>query len=332
MAGNFMMKHRNLIAPQIRSLSGESAAVLDSGRTFTEFFKELLTTLSKVFDKGRRLREGELLGVLRSLDHLVCKNLTIIRSEHDFIPPTRTRPKGEAHEFRYVFLFSNNGDQYRLVSMRILGTRKLIKVETHQLPAGFRYHAAERYLERTGKTNDALKELGSCLLNNMVFYKLTEDFCADYLGDNLMFGGPKGEGAILGDIWNSEFKAEGFEFRIEGIRQYTHSPIWPSGSCFTAATYVSDELLGMDQLNAVTDVEAWRKDNQPLYDDLQKLSCWKESVSADHPELQRVMAELQALRQSAVAVLDNPNHRQAIDRNSLQQLAIRGSFVTSAFG
>jgi|GEM_PF-6911775 len=324
MEADAVIKHRNLVAPQIKSLVGDTTFVLGGNRAFEDIFTEVLTSLGRVFDRGRRLRETELTGVMGNLDALIRNHLPIIRAEHDFLPPTRTRPKGEAHEFRYVFLGSVNGGEYRLVAMRLLGTRKTIKLETHQLPVGFTYHAAERYLERSGKTGDALTDLGRCLLDNMVFYKLTEIFCARHLGFDLMFAGPHGKGAVLGGLYPTSVKAEGFEFRIEGIREYSFEPLWPPGTCYTANTYISEDQIGIDQIAVVEDIEAWKRERAVVYEEVQRLSCWRDSIAARHPDLSSEEISLSNLIQSAAEVLDTPEHRKAIPRNQPPPFFVSG--------
>lgn len=301
-----MLKHRNLEASRIRTLVQEYDATTRINDVAGEAIVRIAEKLVPAVKKGRRLTGSELLTIMDELDTDIRSGVVTILSRSETIKATRARPKGEAYERCYVFVHALNKESVQLVSIRVFGTRKSIKIESQMLPVGFTYHAAERILERTRNVDLAFKELGAALLDMLAFYKLTESFSLEKLKGDLLLPDRSGNGIALGSIHAMDWKVIGAEFGAYGMKRYQPIHVWPPGTKFVAHTFVNTAQLGEDQVRLAEAIRDWRETRRPAYDSLLRHSCWGEHITNIELQAGLGLEMMQTMRAEAIAILDDP--------------------------
>lgn len=326
-----MLKHKNLDAPRIRNLVREDAVTGKFDDASVAMFSDLLLYLGGIFDRGRRLRAEELKTVMDIVDSRIREGFLVVRSGKSNIPPTRIKPKGESYENRYIAVHRIEANSYILVAYRLLGTRKVIRLEQAALPIGFTYHAAERMLERAADVEMAFRQIAESLLEYMVFTKLGEVPCVKNLACDLLIPDVGGHGALLGGIYEVERKPERFDFRIEGMFTSHPKPFWGLSTRFVAHTFIGTSQMREEQIALSDAIRAWKEGRQSFNDDLFARTCWYDSITEHDPAAEWDDDTFPTLWKETADILGTDAAARAISRQTspILNVSLKSTYPTN---
>jgi hypothetical protein len=260
-----MMKHRNIEATAIRSLVHEDATAATVADEINAIYDTLDEVIKPAHINGRKLK-GD---VLRSVFDECCRRLVTmadpIDSDQSFRAATKTRPKGEAYQARFVGFkrvedSPAKHEQYQLFNFRIFASRKLVRIDYQQQPFAFQYHTAERLLERGQEKRGALRRLAVSVYKASAMLMAAQKYSTDKLSGRMIAPMSDGAGLLLGDYINKSVSSG-------KRRTYDHSSCRDNGIniagsdiTFLARTFVSNGMLRPDQLKLAKAISEWQTD------------------------------------------------------------------------
>jgi hypothetical protein len=266
-----MLKHRNIDAAAIRNLVKEDAGAAKVSQNLVDIYNMLDATIKPFFITGKKLRGDDLRTMFNECCTRFLQMCTPVDEDRSFREATRTKPKGEVYQARFVSFKRieaslNDTEQYQLFNFRIYASRKYVVLDFQEQPFAFQYHTAERLLERGTEKKDSLYQLASSVYRYAAFILAIKRFASDKLDSRLVLPLAGATGVLLGDfIDRSVYSGK--------RRQYNHTScvereqlVANFDFCFLARTFVSNGMLGDDQRELMHSIEEWRHkfDNQNI--------------------------------------------------------------------
>lgn len=260
-----MLKHRNISADSIRSLVQEDTGAAAVADEITAIYDTLHEVITPTHINGRKLKGDVLSSVFEECCNRFVNMSNPIDADRSFREATRTRPKGEAYQARFVSFKRiedslSKHEQYQLFNFRIFASRKLVRIEYQQQPFAFQYHAAERLLERGQEKQGALRRLAESVYRASAILLAAQKYSTEKLDRRMIVPMSDGSGLLLGD-YISKSVSSGKR------RTYDHSSCRENGiniagsdTTFLARTFVSNGMLRPDQLKLTQDIAKWQTD------------------------------------------------------------------------
>jgi hypothetical protein len=275
------MRHRHLDAENIRTLVTESRVVENTDTLMMAFLEKVETLVNERFRSHRRLTGPQLRAIYDECMDMVAKDLVVLDGVFTEVPPTRTRPKGEVYEMRFVsFMRMQNpppGDAilYQLFSFRLKLSRRSVSLDFQWHPVAFSYHATERLVERSSEKAAAMRRIATELAGSLELIA-----CADAI--SIKSGLPNfhtpfadASGALLGEfVPYSPPKTKSTAFK----RSCAHDHVIgnPDQRLYIARTFVDRYQLEPVQSYAMNLLSLWREEGGDGYTAQNERRCWTE--------------------------------------------------------
>jgi hypothetical protein len=275
------MRHRHLDAANIRTLVNESRMVENTDALMTALLEKVESIVHARFKSHRRLTGPQLRAIYDESIALVEKDLVVLDGVFTEVPATRTRPKGEVYEMRFVsFMRMQNpppGDAilYQLFSFRLKLSRRSVFLDFQWQPVAFSYHATERLVERSSEKEAALKRIATELAGSLELIA-----CADAIAsknDVAIFHMPFSDatGALLGEfVPYTPPKTKSTAFNRACA--HDHQLGQPDQRLYIARTFVDRYQLEPVQSYAMNLLSLWKEEGGDGYRKQNERHCWTE--------------------------------------------------------
>lgn len=257
-----MRKHQNIDREAIANLVNENRLTLDIARQIKAFYDELDAIIAPFSVSGRKFKGDDLKDLFSGCcEHFETK-MPILDRDVTYREPTKTRPKGEAYQARYVGFkqiedANARTEQYQLFNFSIFASRKKIELAFQEQPFTFQYHTAERLLERAESKKDALRRLAEAMYIWATPILESKRHAYKSIDRKLAYPMPDGSGLLLG-----EFIAQNIYFGSRrlydhnGCREQTMK-VDNYDFMFLARTFVGNSLLADGQLSLAEQLLTW---------------------------------------------------------------------------
>lgn len=259
------MRHRDLEVDNIRKLVGESTNVARTDDLIASFLSKVDRIVEDRFYSKRRLDGGQLSGIWKDCLETVKRDIAVIDGVFTEVPATRTRPKGEIYEMRFVsFMKMKDGpvdhrDVYQLFSFRLRLSRRSVDMDFEAHPVGFTYHAAERVLERGKDIEAAMLRTATELARSLELIACAESHAIEHCRSLFNVPFEDASGALLGefvaaapDINRSTEFRKGVVWDVEANRNHQRF--------FLARTFVDRYLLEPAQAYGMNLLDLWKNE------------------------------------------------------------------------
>lgn len=273
------MRHRDLEAENIRRLVQESAGLEDVGTRIGDFLDRMDKLVNERFKAHRRLSGPQLKEIWSECQSMVARDVVVIDGVVTEVPPTRTRPKGEVYEMRFVsFMKMQNPpppltDIYQMFSFRLRMSRRHVWLDFQGHPVGFSYHATERVLERTTANVEAMKKVATELSRSLELIEACKTHALSKTEGRLHIPFEDASGALLG-----EFVPHSRHFlRKSAFNKWSTADSEHAGKeerFFVARTFVDRYLLEPVQAYGLNLLSLWREEGGNGYDVANDIRCW----------------------------------------------------------
>ncbi len=278
-----MRKHRNIDRDAIANLVSENVLAGQVFEQINVFYKELDQIIAPYTVRGKKFK-GEDIKVLFSkcCDHFENK-MPIVDKDTKYREPTKTRPKGEAYQARYVGfkqIKSNDAgtEQYQLFNFTIFASRKTIQLTFQEQPFTFQYHTAERLLERAESKRDALRRLAEAMYTWSTAILSSKNHSCASIERKLAYPMPDGSGLLLGDFLDRDIYTG-------KTRTYDHSGCFERGMTvgsynfmFLARTFVGNSLLSERQTRLAEQLLSWLEKHRSHNHDINRKLFWRSDM------------------------------------------------------
>jgi hypothetical protein len=276
------MKHRGLDIAGIQNLVAEAKTLEAVDPALWRMLGNVDYEISRRFNTGKKMSGPHLYAVASYARHQINTKAAIINARELRSEPSRTRPKGEEFECCYtgVHLMDEQpagmDDVYQLFSLRFHMSRKAAKIEYIRQPLAFRYHAAERFLERTLNEDKAFMNIAMSLSKWSPVIHSSQAKIIEQTGSNFGFPSEGDEGLILGEYiaWPSQdAKIVTYDRHCRSIDS---EPNYME-TLYLARTFVDKFQLRCPQTDYVETVSAWGKANLVDMDSAREQIMWPHS-------------------------------------------------------
>jgi hypothetical protein len=226
-------------------------------------FEDLDDAIRPWFFNGKKLTGSN----LKTIFHECCMRMMqaspIVDGVQNIHEATRVHPKGEMYQARCVGVKLAddekwmNDELYQLFNFRIFATRKLVVLDFQQQPFGFKYHTAERLLERGVAKNLAIDRLTEAVYFWSEVLIETRTIAARDFSNRMFLPMPDGTGALLGEYMPMNMHA--------GVRRtFNHigafdTPLISDASDFgyLTRTFVSTDMMSRRQRRLMDELLEW---------------------------------------------------------------------------
>lgn len=257
-----MHKHQNIDREAIVDLVAENQLTTRVSQQIKAFYDELDAIIAPFSVSGRKFKGNNVKELFSRCCEIFETKMPVIDRDISYREPTRTRPKGEAYQARYVgFKQIENADarteQYQLFNFTIFASRKKILLTFQEQPFSFQYHTAERLLERTETKKDALKRLAEAIYTWSTAILESKGHSYKSIQRKLAYPMPDGTGLLLGDFLDRNIHYGCTRFYDQmGARERGIS-VGNYDFMFLARTFVGNSLLSDNQLQLSNRLLSW---------------------------------------------------------------------------
>lgn len=260
-----MMKHRNIDAEAIRHLVREDANAARVSEEMTSIYQALDDAIKPFFITGKKLKGDDLRAMFEECCDRFIQISLPVDQDRSFRAPTRTRPKGEAYQARFVGVkrienSPTGTEQYQLFGFSIFASRKTVILDFQEQPFAFQYHTAERLLERNSEKVNALHRLGAAVYAWSATILLARQYALKELDNRLVLPMQDNTGILLGDyIERSIYSGKRRCYEYSSCREQDRF-IANLNFGFLARTFVSNGMLRDDQRLLMDQLVAWQQE------------------------------------------------------------------------
>lgn len=294
----------------------------DLGKGVVAIKRQIIEPIGVKFLGGHRLVGPEYARTLSLIRDILGGAGPSIMQESDR-PPTRTRPKGEEHEF--TTLSRAVGDSgYELVGVQLHLSRRRIGYSFDGTGTFITRHLMERSIERglaswTGRLSEVeeavLDTLGlGCVWRYAFEAGLTKDpAIALPYGPGLIYGimSPRAESRGNGSIG---FTGSRYDFTDSDPSPFlAHPSIAATASTdIVLRTAVDEDLMSLAQCDLRDDLARFISANELLLAQIRHGALWRRSVLTPAKPYAEIAPELDAVARRLVALLSAPDARVAL--------------------
>lgn len=306
-------KHRTITADAIRSLVSEDAAAQRVAAEIPEIYGALDRAIKPFFQNGRKLKGEELRQLFENCIEHFKRMAPPVDYDSAFRPPTRTRPKGEAYQARFVSAKRienslNGREQYQLFAFTIFASRKAVVLDYQEHPITFQYHTAERLLERSQEKASAIWRLANAVYKwSAVIILAQKHSLADL--DSRMLLPLEESGILLGDyVPRSLFSGTRRTYDANGCREQK-AKMENTDYTFLARTFVSVGMLRPEQIKLMNDMNTWEESHSAENLDCIRSHFWRRDMDDLRNDLE-VFGD--ATYDSLAAIMNDPDNMTTI--------------------
>lgn len=295
------MRHRELEMHDIRKIVHESGMVEKVDFRITDFLDRVDALVDERFYRRRRLTGEQLRSIYHECMDIISKDVVLLDAVFTEIPATRTRPKGEVYEMRFVSFMKMTRlgpqfeDLFQLFSFRLRLSRRDVELDFCGHPVAFSYHAGERLMERGPETNTAMKMIASELAAHLELIRHAERHAIAHTDGRMIIPFRDQSGALFGEFIDvgAQFNRS-TRFRKRSVKEAV--PTTSSERFFVAKTYVNRFLLEPVQRYSLHLLSLWRNEASEEYETANARRCWTEGEGLavqgpclDDPNIERML-------------------------------------------
>lgn len=280
--------HSGLVAEDIRNLARAVRTVDVSDDIISALKKNILDRIEKRFEGNRKLKSDDLRTIMTLCDRAIVNAIDPVDFGYKTIKPTRTHPKGEEFEACYVGVKRMNAqevgrtDLFQLFTFRIYATRKLLRIDQGELPLAIQYHAAKRYIERTGSDGSAINGLATELLRWSPALDDLHSFASKHTTGHLVLPTTDESGAIMCRFIDRETRPMQRTSSDGRFHPHTTTCRRKLHPLLLVNTFVDRELLRPAQSYTMNRLCEWHLSHSATLHETQQKIVWPYDMKDDH--------------------------------------------------
>ena len=327
------MKYRPDQTPAQHVAQREALAKMQASREFTPAWdficNDIILPIGRIFVGGQRLGDKAFPGFVG----LVREKLTglgpvALREANR--PATRTRPKGEEHEFTVLFRNAldtgDPRDTHEFVGGRIWLSRRRIEASYETNGIGVTRHLMERSIERDlASWTGRLGEVETALLDNIALATLWKRIIDTGRTTNARLALPFGDGLMLGRV---EERANVGASCTFSLRERACPPVereqfgynlapaaWGRGNILvaTASTVVGEGALRLEQMDLRDALQAFKARHKELLHIVKEGVFWADARLTPVPSFAEMGPGIDAACAELATLLAYPRFREGLD-------------------
>jgi hypothetical protein len=284
--------------------------------------EQIILPIGEQFFKGHRLVGPEYARTLSRIRGILGGFGPSIMNETQRLP-TRTRPKGEEHEFTTLSRAPGESG-YELVGVQLHLSRRRIGYSFDGTGTFITRHLMERSIERgLASWTGRLSEVEEAVLDTMGLAAVWRHAYESGLTRERAIALPYGQSLIYG-IMNTQAEPRGNgTIGFTGSRyDYTdadpnpflaHPAILATGSTdIVLRTAIDDDLMSLAQCDLRDDLARFVAANEPLLSEIRHGSLWRRSVLTPARPYEEILPELDGLARRLVTLLSAPDAQVAL--------------------
>lgn len=242
----------------------EISEIARSSDVFEALIMDAKEIIGSYFGRSRKMSASGFQDLIAQIDQTVVSEIRPVRRKVSIRKPTVTRPKSEATELFYLFATPEDrigrNTIFRLISLRILATRKKVIMEFVPTHLALREHAAKRFIERGADSSRAVRLLASSVADWAILPSIVDE-ALDASGHDRLALPCRTNGMLMGCIDPREGIPEGliYVFDKHGIFSdgIAASPLTPM--TYVVNTYIGRAEIKDNQMGAVYLMDEWRR-------------------------------------------------------------------------
>jgi hypothetical protein len=324
----------------------EAGRMIEGGRNalvaWESFLDGMLQGVMARYVKGRPLSGPGYAALVDEVRAALAK-LSPVRLREASLPPTATRPKGEAHEFLALVRYGNpdhGSARTGFLGLRVHITRKRVKVDQEFVGVDITRHALERAVERDVATGpEGLARVEASLARHVGMVVVWRwAMLSRGIGEEVAL--PLGDGLLLGRIERAPAERLNLGYRLDRdgvtsieVRQNDFQVCLdgdaPVFLPFLGSTVVDEGLLRMSQVDLRDALVAYADRNADLLEDLASYGSWGSADLHGREGFFALRDRLDAAAGDLARTLGHPAVRDAIMRRDVGELPARLGYPAS---
>ena len=308
--GTTGMKHRNLDAKSIRALVSEDKQVRGLESDLDGTLRKIENSvLHRLVGGRKKLTQRELVDIVEDINETIRSGIRPVAGRSQWRKTSKAKSHKDMFVSHQVAIWTPThiegaADIYELFGLKIVASTAGIDVKVTSFPMAFKYHAAERVLERAVNAQEAIHRIGASLVGMATVVReaaKTEHIVDLHLPDF------EAGGLLAGQFYKPFLPKEmHLRFDVRGSEKTFSNP--DIQRYFIVKTFVGNSLLRPAPADAVGMLSSWKEKH-----DIGGRSSWESLYRHSHDfEADRAPEEATAEIQ---AILDAPRYLSQISRS-----------------